>query len=142
MPVYDFRCINVECRAIFEMDAKMSEFRDLRPACPKCKSECQYEFTPTIVQVAFKDGPSGSWPSKGDRFKKYRDEQTKKASKRQRDRYGEGTRLIPNYNGQQTESWREAKSLALSDKDNDNRLESAATFNNHIEKENSKKILV
>jgi len=119
----------------------MSEFRDLRPACIVCGSECAYQFTPTIVQFALKDGPSGSWPSKGNRFKAYRASQSEKMKRKQEDRYGHLNRdCVPNYQGQLTEDWREAQDLAMKDKDkNPDSLATAATFNGQIEKEKRKK---
>ena len=119
----------------------MSEFRDLRPTCIVCGAECAYQFTPTVVQFALKDGPSGSWPSKGDRFKKYRANQSEKMKERQLDRYGHLNRdCVPNYQGQVTEDWREAQDLAMKDKDrNPDSLATAATFNGQIAKEKRKK---
>lgn len=124
-----------------EEEAKISEFKDLRPTCIVCGSECVYKFTPTIVQFALKDGPTGSWPSKGNRFKKYRSEQSRKMEKKQQDRYGHLNRdCVPNYQGQLTEDWREAQSLAMKDKDrNPDSLATASTFNEQIDKEKKKK---
>jgi hypothetical protein len=66
-----------------------------------------------MPEVVFKDGPSGSWPSKGNRFQTYRRKQSEKMAKRQRDRYGpEPNKAVPNFNGVETESWREAQELA------------------------------
>jgi hypothetical protein len=140
MPYYDFVCSNPKCENIQEEEVGMNEFKDHHPKCDKCGSRCDYKYTPTVVQFALKDGPSGSWPSKGNRFKKYRDEQSAKAKIRQKDRYGEGPKLMPNYQGQQTEDWREAQSLAMKDKDrNEDPLSVASTYNEHINKESEKK---
>ena len=124
-----------KCGNIQEEDAKISEFKELKPTCIKCKGKCKYHFTPTIIQFALKDGPSGSWPSKGNRIKNYRINQSEKAKRLQRNRYGTGNKLIPNYKGQQTENWREAQSLAMQDKENRDPLVTAATYNQHINKE-------
>lgn len=121
----------------------MSSFKELRPACPRCGGECAYTFTPTITQFALKDGPSGSWPSKGNNFQAYRARRSDEMKRRQRDRYGEPKKLIPNYKGQETGSWREAQSLAMSDKESHERrgvdsIAVGSTFNAKIAEEGKK----
>jgi hypothetical protein len=141
VPQYDYACTDQNCTNVQEEDAKMSEFRDLHPVCIICGSPCNYQFTPTVVQFALKDGPSGSWPSKGNRFKQYRADQSEKMKRRQRDRYGHLNRdAVPNYQGQLTEDWRDAQDLAMKDKErNPDSLATAATFNDSIKKEKRKK---
>ena len=141
MPRYDYRCTDENCVNIQEEDAKISEFKKLRPECNVCGAECEYIFVPTIVQAVLKDGPTGSWPSKGNRFKAYRANQSKKMERRQKDRYGHLNRdCIPNYQGAQTENWREAQDLAMKDKDrNADSLQTAKTFEPQIKKEQKKK---
>lgn len=119
----------------------MSSFKDLHPKCKECGGVCNYEFTPTVVQFALKDGPSGSWPSKGNRFKQYRQQQSEKVSRRQKDRYGHLNRdAVPNYQGKLAEDWKEAQSMAMKDKEkNPDTLATAATYNPHIRKEKRKK---
>lgn len=137
---YDYKCTDPNCINVQEEDAKISEFKDLRPECIVCGAECEYVFVPTVVQVILKDGPTGSWPSKGNRFKKFRADQSKKMEGRQRDRYGHLNRdCIPNYQGQQAESWREAQSMAMKDKDRPDTLRTAKTFEPQIKKEREKK---
>jgi len=112
----------------------MNEFKEFEPECDKCGAKCKYEFAPTIVQFALKDGPSGSWPSKGNRFKKYREKQSKAAEKRQRDRYGDPA-AVPNYKGQETGTWAEAQAQARADKDNPNPDATAATYADKVASE-------
>jgi len=112
----------------------MSEFKEFEPECDKCGAKCKYKFTPTVVQFALKDGPSGSWPSKGNRFKKFREEQSKKAAKRQQGRYGNPS-AVPNYKGEETGTWAEAQSRASNDKDNPNPAETAATYTDKVASE-------
>lgn len=128
---YDFRCTNAECDNLQEDDCSMTEFKDHHPTCELCGALCNYEYTPTVPQIAFKDGPSGSWPSKGERFKKYRAEASAAASRRQRDHYGEPKGVVPNYGGKETENWREAQSLAMRERG----MESAATYNDKVQQE-------
>lgn len=106
-----------------------------------CGGVCVYQFTPTIIQFALKDGPSGSWPSKGNRFKQYRADQSEKMKRKQMDRYGHLNRdCVPNYQGQLTENWREAQDLAMKDKErNPDSLATAATYNDQVNKEKKKK---
>jgi hypothetical protein len=141
MPLYSYRCTDENCLNVQDEDAKISEFKDLRPKCLVCGAECEYVFVPTVVQAILKDGPTGSWPSKGNRFKNYRAKQSEKMKKRQQDRYGHLNRdCVPNYQGQLTEDWREAQDLAMRDKDrNLDSLQTAQTFTPHIEKERKKK---
>lgn len=113
----------------------MSSFKDHHPECPLCGTQCNYEFVATVPQIAFKDGPTGSWVSKGLRYQQYRREQHRKAGERQRERYGHlSTEAVPNYKGQETGTWAEAQSQAMKDKG----AESAATFNSKVRAEKAK----
>lgn len=122
----------------------MTGFKEFRPKCVQCGSECEYQFTPSVVQFALKDGPSGSWPSKGNRFKQYRSKRSEEMERRQKDRYGHINRdAIPNYQGQITENWREAQSMAMADKDRQEAVGTdsiavGATYNDKVRKEDSK----
>ncbi len=142
MPSYDFRC--EDCRFLQEEEASMKDFKTVTPKCKECGGKCVYEFTPTVVQFALKDGPSGSWPSKGNRFKQYRAKRSEEMGRRQQDRYGHLNRdALPNYQGQLTEDWREARDIAMKDKESHesrgtDSLAVAATFNQAISKEKSK----
>ena len=137
MPTYNYKCSSDSCASVIEMEASMKSFRDEHPPCGDCGSPCDYVYVPSVPFVSFKDGPSGSWPSKGERFKKHRAEASAAAERRQRDRYGEVKGAVPNYQGQEAESWREAQSLAIKDKG----LEAAATFEPKIAQENSGKLI-
>lgn len=118
----------------------MSNFKENRPPCLECGSECEYTFTPTVCQVAFKDGPSGSWPSKGEHFKNYRAKRDEEMKRRQFERYGNAPTIIPNYGGKDTGTWAEAQFQAMKDKG----AESAATFNERVsvERESETKIKI
>ena len=132
--LYEYFCTSPLCSASQEEQHPVDGFKEYRPKCLKCGCECEYQFVPTVVQVALIDGPSGSWPSKGERFKKYRAKTSEEAGKRQRDRYGEMKGAIPNYNGTEVPTWNDAKELALKDKG----VESAATFDFKIKEEKVK----
>jgi hypothetical protein len=115
----------------------MRTYNDEHPPCNDCGGTTNYVYIPSVPYVSFKDGPSGSWPSKGDRFKKHREQASADAARRQRDRYGEMKGAVPNFNGQETESWREAQSLAIKEKG----LEVAPTFEKKITEENNQKLI-
>lgn len=136
MPTYSYKCISSECGLVFECDATMTEFKYLRPICYSCGSQGEYTYVPSVPFVSFLDGPSGSWPSKGDRFKAHRAKASEDAAKRQRDRYGEVKGAVPNYKGQECESWREAQSEAVKEKG----IEVAKTFESKIAEESSSKL--
>ncbi len=117
-----------------EADASMSSFKDHHPACPECKNDMNYFWSPTVPQIAFKDGTSG-WPSKANRFKNYRAKQSEVMEKRQKDRYGHlRTDAIPNFNGKDTGTWQEAQFQALKE----NGAESASTFKQKVDSEKAK----
>lgn len=138
---YDYACSNPLCSKTTEFEHSVDGFKEFRPPCPHCGAPCGYEFNPTVIQFAIKDGPSGISPSKAIRINKHMAEKHERLGKRQRDRYGHLKRdVIPNFQGQVTESWREAQSLAMADKDfqEANRTDSLAvaeTFNAKIEQE-------
>lgn len=112
--IYDFSCS--KCKHVQEGECRVAERTSHTLTCAKCGGKCKYIFTPTVAHVIFKDGPSGSWPSKGERFKNFRRKKHEEMGKRQRDRYGEAPKLVPNIGGVQTESWREQKELVKQSK--------------------------
>lgn len=147
--VYDYACQNPLCSKVTEFEHSANGFKEFHPPCPHCGSPCDYEFNPTVVQFAIKDGPSGISPSKAIRVNRQMRERSDRAGRRQQDRYGHQRRdVVPNFQGQVTEDWREAQSLAMADKDfqEANRTDSlavAATFNDKInqEKQGGKKVV-
>jgi hypothetical protein len=131
MPTYSYKCTAESCDNIQEDTASMKTYEDHHPACVVCGSVCNYVWVPSVPYVSFIDGPTGSWPSKGDRFKKYRAKASEDAGRRQRERFGEVKGAVPNYNGKETGTWQEAQFQALKDKGS----ESAATFNDKVSAE-------
>lgn len=131
MPIYSYKCTKEECGNITEDRASMSDFKDHTTGCSVCGSVSTYVWVPSVPQVSFLDGPSGSWPSKGNRFKKYRAQQSANAERRQNERYGPVKEVLPNYNGKETGSWEEAQRLAKADKGNS----AAVTYDNFVSSE-------
>jgi hypothetical protein len=111
----------------------MNGFKDHHPKCVKCGSKCNYEYVASVPQVILKDGPSGSWPSKGERIKKQRREASEKAARRQRDRYGTNHAVLPNVGGKETGTWAEAQNVILKERG----PEAAATFETKVKREKS-----
>jgi len=112
----------------------MKEYNVITPACKECGSLCNYFYVPSVPLVSFLDGPSGSWPSKGNRFKKHREKSAEAASLRQRDRYGAVGGAVPNFQGKDTGTWAEAQFQAMKEKG----VESAATYNDKVKSEKTK----
>lgn len=131
MPVYHYKCLEPKCNNTFEYQASIKTFKTESPNCPVCNSIGEYVFIPSVPYISFIDGPSGSWVTKGERFKKYRAKAAEDAARRQRDRFGEVKGAIPNYKGVELESWQEAKTYAIKDKG----TESASTFDSKISQE-------
>ncbi len=140
---YDYRCESPVCSKVTEFSHSVNGFKEFRPPCPHCGSPCTYEFNPTVIQFAIKDGPSGTSPSKAIRVKKHMQEKHEKIGRRQRDRYGHLRRdAVPNWVGSNgkpvlAESWREAQSMAMKDKEfqearQTDSIAVASTFNDKI----------
>ncbi len=130
MPTYHYSC--TACEVVREDVASMRDFKEHEPACEKCGAVCRYVYVPTVPQVAFKDGPSGSWPSKGERIKKQRAVASEQAGKRQVERYGKNpNQLVPNFQGKETGTWAEAQYQA----ERERGKESAATYAGKVTEE-------
>lgn len=122
--------------ALREDEARMSTYEQHHPPCLECETLCNYEWIPSVPLVNWKDGETGSFIGKTIRYQKYRKDLHEKLGKKQKDRYGHLNRdAIPNFQGREVESWREAASFALKE----NGKESAATYEPKIKKEVAKK---
>lgn len=132
--IYNYACIS--CPNVQEENHSVNGFKEFTPKCTECGKDCKYKFIPSIVHVAFLDGPSGSWPSKGTRVKKQRAVASEKAKIRGRDRYGHVKRdAVPNFQGKETGTWREAQEHARKELG----TASANTYNAKVKKENQQK---
>lgn len=132
---YDYECQNTECKNVQEEEHSMTGFKEFHPKCVECGTDCNYTWTPTVIQFALKDGPSGVAPGKALSMKNYYDKRTREMKRRQKDRYGHLNReALPNYGGQETGTWAEAQFQALKDKGAD----AAASFNDKVAVERSK----
>lgn len=129
--VYDYQCS--KCGKTQEEQCSVDTFKEHKPVCVACGGSCSYVFNPSGVQFVLKDGPSGSWPSKGNRINQQMKDRSKAAARRQRDRY-KPKKLIPNVEGHERESWREAQNDVLKEKG----PEAASTYNNKVAEETFK----
>jgi hypothetical protein len=76
--------------------------------CPECDSNASYDFEPGDLDVCFQ---GGGWRDKSLRERKYRQKRSQKLARRQKEKHNV-PELQPNFRGQPTESWREARALA------------------------------
>jgi hypothetical protein len=132
--IYDYAC--TVCSNIQEEMHSVDGFKEFTPKCNKCGGDSKYKFTPSVPQIAFLDGDSGSFPSKGDRIKKQMQARSEAAAKRQRERYGDAPTAIPNYKGDIAPSWADARSEALIQGGS----EQASTYNAAVKEESKKKL--
>lgn len=110
---YDFKCNS--CDHIWEAQMKANEFREIKEDgldCPECDQGTAFnQFNPGAVEVCYK---GFQWSDKNYREKKYRKDRSKYMDKRQRD-VNYVPKLAPNYKGQRTKTWKEARDAARDD---------------------------
>jgi hypothetical protein len=109
--------------------------------CTACQGKAVLEFNPGDVTFVLRDGPSGGWTSKAGKENAYRARRNKILDKKTKDHVFK-TRLIPNFEGQQTESWREAQEQARAtpyvDTEGRGVLRDVTTYDTFIKQEQSK----
>jgi len=114
MPKYTTQC--EECastdtvRLSFEgYDAVLAGTKRL--SCTSCSGALDLKFDPGEVNFIMSDGESGGWTSKAGKENAYRRRRNEEMKQRERDHVFK-SRLQPNYQGQETETWVEAQALA------------------------------
>ena len=95
MPTYSYKCTDEDCGTVVEQQASMKDYEEQHPSCSECGKPCNYVWIPSVPQFILKDGASGSWPSKGNRFKQFRAKASEAAAKPQRDRFGDDHSAVP-----------------------------------------------
>lgn len=117
MPTYSFRC--EECGTMCELRMTFAEYREVKAGSKivpcLCETPMTLDFRPGNVQFSLKDGPSGGWISKAGKESKYRQARSEEMARREQDHVFK-PKLVPNYGGQETGSWREAQEAARADK--------------------------
>jgi hypothetical protein len=116
MPHYTTKCQVCEqpgtVRLTFaEYDEVQAGSRTLTCSNEECGGWAQIQFDPGAVAFVLKDGESGGWISKAGKENKYRAGHRKEMARRERDHVFK-SRLQPNYGGQLTGSWKDAKEAA------------------------------
>jgi hypothetical protein len=91
---------------------------------------CELVFAPGDVGFVLKDGVSGGWASKAGKENTYRRARRAEMTRRERD-HAPKTRLIPNYQGQEAQSWGEVRDHVRGEKG----ALSASTYDSLVTKE-------
>jgi len=111
-----------------------------------CGGIMQLLFDPTGIGFVLKDGSSGGWQTKSSKENTYRTARRQVMSQRERDHVSP-KRLVPNFQGDLTSSWKEAKDAAYQSTFDNLKgehgvktavkaaTESAKTYNQHIKQE-------
>lgn len=125
MPTYEYKCN--ECGVIEEIVHSIKESPLIE--CPYCKNKGKKVTMERLISLnkggfIFKQWTEAqAYKIKRDRYNK-----SEELGKKQKERYGEGPKLVPNVGGEEVGSWEEAKKLAASKKLNTN------TYDKFIEK--------
>lgn len=115
MPVYATRCDS--CGTTTDIRLSFSDYDSVKLGvkvleCAECHGAVHLEFDPGDVKFVLKDGESGGWASKANKENAYRAKRYAYMGKKQAD-HAPKTKLQPNFAGQQTGTWEEARSEAF-----------------------------
>ena len=115
MPMYETKCEG--CGSEAEMRLSFSDYDALKLGtkslqCSGCSGKVGLVFSPGDVKFVLKDGESGGWASKASKENAYRAKRYQHMGKVQ-DAHAPKTRLQPNFAGEQTGTWAEARSVAF-----------------------------
>lgn len=123
---YDFKCDECGSETVHSMS--VDAFKDVKDSgvpCEDCGSTAEYRFNPEDVEVCY---VGFQWADKNFREKKYRANRAEYMSARQK-KNNFTPKLAPNYKGERTSSWKEARAEARSDG------KFAETYDHLVEKE-------
>ena len=114
MPLYKLSCS--ECGEILDKKLSFSQYDEVKLGqsvvdCPSCAKAMSLVFAPGRLGMVMKEGLSGGWTTKSEKERKYRDNRHQAMGKRQKDNVFEPS-LQPNYNGEETGTWKEAQEVA------------------------------
>jgi predicted nucleic acid-binding Zn ribbon protein len=115
MPTYSVSCS--ECGHSEDLRLTFAQYDEAKTEplpCPKCSKGLTFDFAPGNVSFVMKDGPSGGWASKANKERKYRAARNKVLDQKTRD-HVLTPKLQPNYNGEETGTWKEARQAAQVD---------------------------
>ena len=110
MPTYTFR--NTETGEILTKRLKFAEYEAVQSGEQEVMSDdgtvLELVFSPGNVGFVLKDGVSGGWATKAMRENKYRRERSSRMAQKEKDHVFKSS-LVPNYNGQEANSWKEVQ---------------------------------
>lgn len=110
MPTYTFR--NPESGEVLTKRLKFAEYEAVRSGEQEVTSDdgtvLELVFSPGNVGFVLKDGISGGWATKAMRENRYRKERSSRMAQKEKDHVFK-SRLVPNYNGQEANSWSEVR---------------------------------
>lgn len=142
MPTYATRCEG--CGAAHDIRLSFEQYEQVRSGvkvleCTSCQGKVALMFDPGNVTFVLKDGESGGWTSKAQKENQYRAKRQRVMEKRQRD-HAPKTKLVPNFAGGLTSSWKEAQEVAREvayeeTRDSVAASEAAATYNPLVKQE-------
>ena len=145
MPMYSTRCEG--CGASHELRLSFQDYDSVKLGtklleCSACQGQVGLVFDPGDVKFVLKDGESGGWASKAGKENAFRAKRYIHMGKKQAD-HAPRTRLLPNFAGEQTETWKEARSVAFETaytetKDLSAAKEASATYNSLVEGEGTR----
>ena len=109
MPVYEYKC--EECGHEFERTMRLAEYRKREPqSCDQCHSEKTFRiFTTCNFNLVGDD-----WPGKSIRVNNQMATKNRRLSVKQNERKREEpvAKLVPNVDGERTDTWADAQKLA------------------------------
>jgi len=113
MPTYSVRCPTCESEGSTRLSfSEYDEVKEGSRVLPcGCGSNAEIVFNPGAVSFVLKDGQSGGWTSKAGKENAYRKKRQAHMAQRERDHVFK-SRLQPNFNGQETGTWKEAQEQA------------------------------
>lgn len=110
---YDFKC--EKCSHQWEIKMNAADFKEIKEdgiPCVSCEEGVAFnEFNPGNIQVSYK---GLQWADKNYKEKAYRKNRSKQMASRQNKNLVTPT-LSPNYKGQKTGTWKEARDAARDD---------------------------
>lgn len=144
MPLYATHC--EVCQKSRDVRLSFSDYEAVRQGtksleCSACHGGVSLKFDPGDVKFILKDGESGGWISKAMRENKYRANRQGVMERRQRD-HAPNPKLVPNFAGEQTGTWAEAKRAAYDKAYTETQnttaaTEAASTYDSLVRKEGS-----
>ena len=144
MPQYNTKCLS--CAKTNELRLSFSNYDAVRLGtktleCTACQGQVDFVFCPGDVSFVLRDGESGGWISKSMRENKYRANRVGVMERRQRD-HAPNPKLTPNFAGEVTHTWADAKQAAYDKalgetQDHSAAREASKTYDSFVNKESS-----